>query len=410
VDWLVVDHYAFDARWHDAIRQAVGCRIAVIDDLADRPIDADLLVDPNWNADHFERYRPVLQRPTDSLFGPRFALLDPAYADAPKYRFQPGVRSIGIFMGGTDPGNATEAALAACRAAGFAGPIELVSTEANPHLHRLRSLCAGTAGTTLSVGLPDLASFFARHDLQIGAGGGATWERCCIGAPTLAVVLAPNQLATIPALEQLGALRWSRSMEPAAWSAYIARLLAAPEEREHLVRAARGLVDGLGASRVALRMLRDSLAVRPATLDDAAMVFAWRNDPATRSTSTDPAPLEYAAHEAWMRATLADSGRHLLIAMVGSQPVGVIRFDLAPGPIATVSLYLAPPWPGLGLGSRMLASGENFLAARIRGKCSLQARVLPGNDVSRRMFEGAGYTGGPEAYTKWLAPAQPATP
>lgn len=46
-DWLVVDHYAFDARWHKAVRDALGCRLLVIDDTADRALDADALLDHN---------------------------------------------------------------------------------------------------------------------------------------------------------------------------------------------------------------------------------------------------------------------------------------------------------------------------------------------------------------------------
>ncbi len=409
VDWVIVDHYAFDSRWHGEMRRALGCQVAVVDDLADRRLDPDLLVDPNWHDDHGKQYRAMLAQHTSSLFGPRFALLDPLYARAPKYDFQPVVGSIGIFMGGTDPGNATQAALLACRAAGFTGHVELAATQANPHLDRLRALCVGTADTSLSVDLDDLSGFFARHDMHIGAGGGAVWERCCIGVPTLAVVLAPNQLATVPALSSLGALYWSREMAVGAWAADIARLLASPELRQAQSTIARALVDGRGASRVALRLLRHTLAVRPATMDDTAMVYAWRNDPETRKTAADARPFDYAAHEKWMRATLSNPRRHLLIACVGAQPVGTIRFDEGDGQAATVSLYLAPDWPGLGLGGKMLASGENYLASRIQGKCKLRATVIPGNDRSRRMFEGAGYVWGDDAYTKWLAPAAAAT-
>ena len=33
-DWLVVDHYALDARWHRAVQPVLGARLAAIDDLA----------------------------------------------------------------------------------------------------------------------------------------------------------------------------------------------------------------------------------------------------------------------------------------------------------------------------------------------------------------------------------------
>ena len=51
-DWLVLDHYAFDARWHQAVTHALGVRLLVIDDTGDRPLAADALLDHNWHADH----------------------------------------------------------------------------------------------------------------------------------------------------------------------------------------------------------------------------------------------------------------------------------------------------------------------------------------------------------------------
>ena len=58
-DWVVVDHYGFDARWHDAARSALDCRLAVIDDLGDRPLSADVLIDHNPSRDHREKYGPT---------------------------------------------------------------------------------------------------------------------------------------------------------------------------------------------------------------------------------------------------------------------------------------------------------------------------------------------------------------
>jgi len=249
LDWLVVDHYAFDARWHEALREALGCRLLVIDDTADRLLAPDALLDHNWAPDHLAKYAGWLTREPHWLVGPRYALLSPAYRNAPRYRFQPEVRSIGIFMGGTDPDGISTRVLTACRAAGFAGTIEVVSTSANPHLSSLRGACSADPGVTLTLDEPDLADFFARHDLQIGAGGGATWERCCIGAPSIAIPLAENQLQVLVPLEQLGFVKvFHGSIETLAQT--VRQSLSAPLERARLSRQAHQLVDGQGSERV----------------------------------------------------------------------------------------------------------------------------------------------------------------
>lgn len=256
-DWLVVDHYAFDARWHRSVRKALGCCLLVIDDTADRALDADALLDHNWDADHRAKYASRLQREPHWLCGPRFALLSSPYQHAPRYGLHDSVRSIGIFMGGTDPGGMSARALTACRLAGFTGPVGVVSTSSNPHLAGLRQACMADGHATLTLDAPDLADFFARHDLQIGAGGGATWERCCIGAPTIALALADNQSWVLQGIDQLGAVIWCRNAHDLP--TWIRETNADRSRRASLYQQSTRLVDGCGSERVACHLLKDTL-------------------------------------------------------------------------------------------------------------------------------------------------------
>ena len=257
--WLVVDHYALDARWHERLRASLGCRIAAIDDLGDRPLAVDALIDHNHAADHRAKYAGRLPAQALLLGGPRFALLSPAYAQAPRHLPSDTVRSIGIFMGGVDaPGLALQA-LQACADAGFDGPVEIASTSACPHLPALRDAASARPGTTLTLDQPDLARFFARHGLQIGAGGGATWERCCLGAPTIALVTADNQRQVLAPLDGLGVLQIAAPQPaeggPPGLANALRALLADAPRRRALARQARTLVDGAGADRAAAALL-----------------------------------------------------------------------------------------------------------------------------------------------------------
>lgn len=405
-DWLVVDHYAFDERWHAAVRHGLGCRILVIDDTADRPLDADALLDQNWASDHRAKYTPCLRRETRWLVGPNYALLSSAYRRAPRYGFHSEVHSLGIFLGGTDPGGASARVLNVCRSSGFAGPIEMVSTSTNPHLDELRTACADTPNTLLTLDEPDLAAFFARHDLQIGAGGGATWERCCIGVPAIALVLAVNQAAVVPALDKLYVLRAARlddDAEPAelpALSQALAALLADPGGRRALGARAALLIDGRGAQRVALSLLGDAMHLRQATLDDAQLLHEWRNHPAVRTVSNSADLINIAEHRGWMQRVLAANDRWLLVAEVGRLPVGCIRFDQSAEGRVMVSLYLDPELQGLGLGRKLLLAGEGALSRRLGNSFTVDASVMPGNTASQHLFEACGYHGGPLRYQK----------
>ena len=408
-DWVVVDHYAFDARSHHAVRQALGCHLLVIDDLADRTMAADALLDHNWDADHRRKYAAHVHRPLIWLTGTRHALLTPAYRHAPRCALRDEVHSIGIFMGGTDPGGASAQVVQACRAAGFGGPLEVVSTSASPHLPGLRQACAADRDTTLTLDEPDLAAFFARHDLQIGAGGGATWERCCIGAPTIALVLAANQAVVVPALDRLGALSAARldntdTADLPTLTDALHQLLPDAAARYALGQQAANLVDGRGAQRVALSLLGERLQLRPATLDDAPLLHSWRNHPSVRAVSATQDPIAFEAHEGWMRAVLAHPARWLFVGQVGHLPVGSIRFDRLDSGHLEVSLYLDPELQGMGLGRHLLAAGEQALLARYPAGITVDASVVPDNASSRRLFESGGYHGGPLQYQKTIGP------
>lgn len=258
-DWLVVDHYALDARWHRAVQPVLGGRLAAIDDLGDRPLAVDVLIDHNHAARHADKYAGRLPEAARLLGGPRYALLAPAYAQAPRHMPGPLVHSIGIFMGGVDaPGLALQA-LAACNDIGFHGEVEVASTSACPHLPALRAAVAARPHTRLSLDQPDLARFFAAHDLQIGAGGGATWERCCLGAPTIALVTADNQREVLQPLQGLGVLAVASLQggpgQPQALTEALRQLLADAELRRSLADNATRWVDGRGAQRVAAALL-----------------------------------------------------------------------------------------------------------------------------------------------------------
>lgn len=251
---LIVDHYALDARWHRRVQAALQCPIIAIDDLADRPLAVDLIIDHNQATDHRLKYQAVNQTGCQILGGPRHALLAERFAQAPRNLAAHPVCSIGIFMGGVDFHNLSEAAWQGLREqAGFTGLIEIVSTRASPHLERLATLRSNDAQLQLTLDAPDLAGFFGRHELHIGAGGGATWERCCLGAPTIALIVADNQRQVLLPLADLQVLSLIEQERPDA--ARIGRqarvMIEQAALRSQLAGNAMRLVDGLGCHRIA---------------------------------------------------------------------------------------------------------------------------------------------------------------
>lgn len=194
-DWLIIDHYALDLHWESLMRPYVG-KIMVIDDLADRNHDCDLLLDQNLYDDMESRYTGLTPQYCRTLLGPRFALLRPEFVAARnKLRKRDGfVRRILVFFGGSDPSNETAKALQAILSLDRPDiAVDVVVGGANPHKHEIESRCSGLANVSYHCQVDNMAELMSEADLAVGAGGTATWERCCLGLPALVLVVARNQ-------------------------------------------------------------------------------------------------------------------------------------------------------------------------------------------------------------------------
>lgn len=257
-DTLVVDHYAIDARWERRLRAACR-RLMVIDDLADRPHDCDLLLDQNagrQGADYAALVPPacsVFAGPQHAVLRPEFATLRPATLAARRARS--GVRQLMISMGGVDQGNATDRVLDALAACPLPAQSRL-TVVMGPHAPWLAQIRARAASLPWPVevraGVPNLASLMAESDLAIGATGGTALERCCLGLPSLALVLAPNQRPGAEGLARAGAV-WMLEDGPGL-PAGLAEALAQLERAgklQAMADAAAAVTDGLGAVRMA---------------------------------------------------------------------------------------------------------------------------------------------------------------
>ena len=209
-DWLVMDHYAFDARWQGAARPA-GTRLMVIDDLADRPHDCDLLLDQNLGHEAGD-YDGLVPEACTRLIGPRYALLRPEFAEARAgalaAREGRGLNRLMISMGGIDAADATSMVLDALRDAPLPEGlvISVIMGGQAPALERVRALARDMPRPTeVAVDVDDMAARMAAADLAIGAGGATTWERCALGLPSVIVETADNQAGIAAAMARAGA-------------------------------------------------------------------------------------------------------------------------------------------------------------------------------------------------------------
>lgn len=253
-DWLIMDHYALDARWERALKPYCG-RLMVIDDLADRPHESDLLLDQTYSREA-EDYRAWVPASCRLLCGSQYALLRPEFAALRPYSLQrrnePQLRQLLITMGGVDKDNATGQVLEALRSCAL--PVDcritVVMGETAPWLDKVERLAQDMPWPTqVKVGVRDMAKLMADSDLAIGAAGATSWERCCLGLPTIMLVLADNQRTIAQALHDSGSAQLVDSKKIENQSLISPQLIDF-RRLSLMTKAAIAVTDGLGAERI----------------------------------------------------------------------------------------------------------------------------------------------------------------
>ena len=253
-DALVFDHYDLAASDHDAM--AGGRPVLVIDDLADRPLGADMVLDsgPARRAMDYAGLVPahaqVLTGPMTAPVRPEFAALRP---EALARRGGP-VRRVQVALGLTDVGGVTGRVVEALRPVLGRVALDVVVGGQAPSLESLRRIAAADSRVRLHVDAQDMARLTLEADLAVGAAGSTTWERCVLGLPSVLIQLARNQIQAASFMKETGAaltIDLSSESFMADLTCAIQTLLADDALRADLSARSAALCDGRGAERVA---------------------------------------------------------------------------------------------------------------------------------------------------------------
>lgn len=211
-DWLIVDHYALDEQWQKNLKPYYK-KIMVVDDLADRKHQCDILLDQTFGRQH-DDYVALAPKDCKLLLGSQYALLRPEFAKWRVYslerRSKPEFKQLLINMGGIDADNVTENILDELKICNLPNDINIIIVMGGgaPHLKSVK-FKADTLPykTEVKVDVDNMAEIMANSDIAIGAAGATTWERCCLGLPTIQLVIAENQNTIARSLERNNAIK-----------------------------------------------------------------------------------------------------------------------------------------------------------------------------------------------------------
>lgn len=394
-DWLIVDHYALDSRWEEKLRPLVG-KILVVDDLADRPHDCDLLLDQNMYNSMETRYTGLTPVNCKKLLGPQYALLRPEFASAREHlRKRDGqVRRVLVFFGGVDPTNETEKSLHALTGITEQNfEVDVVVGGGNPNKEKIYQFCTEHACFNFHCQIDNMAELMAKADLAIGAGGTTTWERCALGVPSLVIAVAENQVELAACGSEHGLFFYMGTGENVTsqlvYNVFKVFYPAITTLRSFST-ASLSLVDARGVQRVAGIIAPLAITVRLAEDKDCDAVYEWRVAEETRRFIFDSKIIPLEDHRAWFRNTLVNPDRVLLIGEISGDPVGVLRYDFT-GEQALISVYLVPGGQGQGVGTELIRSGSRWLRQNRPEVKIVNAEIMRSNLASLRAFVRAGY-------------------
>lgn len=394
-DLLIIDHYALNKEWQRVVKGQLNCKVFVIDDLV-REHDADFILDQTLRRTSHE-YQ-VNNPSAKILAGCNFALLNPLFSQfrekALEFSLWPKQHKVLISMGGIDLPNATFSVLEAFSLHPEPKPqITVLLGPKAPHYDQVKMFCLANTGWIKHFDFVDnMAELMLDHSVAIGAPGSTSWERACLGIPSIIVPLAENQNTISQNMVKANAVI-KVELNRISFDLLVAYkyLIANWTEFRHRNLA---LCDGLGVQRVSyyidLQMNANvgMLNVRTATIADIEKVFEWQCQAETRKYFLNPELPSWEEHKSWMSKKLKNNQDYFYILELldTKEQVGVVRLDRKKSGEYLVSIFVAPRYYGKGIAKQALAYIDS-----IHTDVILHATVLEGNIPSQKLFIAARY-------------------
>jgi UDP-2,4-diacetamido-2,4,6-trideoxy-beta-L-altropyranose hydrolase len=206
-DWLIVDHYSLDYKWEERLRPFFS-RIMVVDDLANRKHNCDVLLDQNFYFQQ-ERYKNLVPAHCRQLLGPKYILLRQEFFEIKKRVKEIGeIKRVLVFFGGSDSKNQTMKALEAIQMLQLAEvQYDIVLGAPNIHRDQVSERVKSIPNAKVHVQVNNIAKLMNHSDLILGAGGTNIWERIFLGIPSISIITAENQRQVTMDIDTLGLTR-----------------------------------------------------------------------------------------------------------------------------------------------------------------------------------------------------------
>ena len=403
IDWLIVDHYALDEEWQNELKPFCK-KIMAIDDLADRKHQCDILLDQTFGRQQGD-YSALVPKNCSLLLGAKYALLRPeferwrAYSLEHRYN-KTKAKQLLVNMGGVDADNATQWVIEALKTCTLSSDtnIVIIMGALSPYLKDIQAMVANFPyKVEVKVDVNNMAEMMANSDLAIGAAGATTWERCCLGLPTVQVVVAKNQEFLAKILARHNVVKLAKEAKE------ISCLLENSSEwMKDISGIASRVCDGLGGLRVFNKMADCKINLGKfgevelrnySNLDSNNSAFAlnMRNHPQIKKWMYNQSSISKKEHLEFVESLKSDMSQRYFLIEWKNNIIGSINFskiDFCNS--VEFGLYVNPFLQSKGMG-RILEAAVSYYAFNELGVQKIKLKVLSDNKRAIDFYNACGF-------------------
>lgn len=403
VDWLIIDNYELNEDYE--ISCASWARnILVFDDLMEHQHACDIILNQTFGVNP-QDYEGLLQPKTKLLLGSRYAILHDKFRNESvkdNIRNLSNPKKVFICFGGVNPHNATQWVLDTLEHYTAQKLRLIVCASGIPeNIQNIQQAITKCSIHDIefhehATNIPELM----RHsDIAIGAGGSMSWERCCMGLPTLTIEVADNQKTVLQLLHEAGAIHNLGQFHALSKAKFVSSFTTFIEDTralEDISTTAYNICDGRGVFRILPHLIKpeysknkETVTLCEATKEDCDNLFEWQTELGAREYARNPEPPQYEEHCQWLSATLSNPEKELYIVKTNDIACGMVRLDKMNERHKDgfeVSILISQNHQGKGLA----LSALNLLR-KLKPNAVLWAHIFQKNEKSINLFKKAKY-------------------
>ena len=397
VSLLIVDHYQLARPWEDALSSHVYAILA-IDDLANRKHQCRWLLDVNIHRAK-QDYIDLCPDNTECLIGVQYACIDEGYPlkrtlALARRKKTVLIQRLLVTFGATDPIGLTPQVLTVLNSMNLGIAIDLVASSSAEWFADFNVSDYPNLQIILHINPTDLSDLVLKADLALGSIGTSTWERACMGLPSIVMLTSELQRPIAEALSEMKVVEFAscENLDEKLGAFF-------PFEFSYwweFVERSSQLISGRGPYEVMKQLIQSSVDFRPMNMDDMFTLFEWQGYPESRRFSRNPEQPSLEEHQTWYKKSLIDPQRRMWMVECFGQPAGYIRLDETINMIKNkvdesgrqeeVSILISRDYQGMGLGKKAI----HYLIEQ-RKYLSLLATVHDDNQPSKALFLSCGF-------------------